>query len=90
MCIRISFSTGNVKQVIDLESMLMLPDVCRADLANLLKAVQAQEKQKLHLVSCILESLHVCKLCSIYIACKHICISMYHPFLLYNCWFWLI
>ncbi|XP_078172756.1 DNA repair REX1-B protein [Carex rostrata] len=37
------------KQVIDLESMLMLPDLCRADLANLLKAVQVQEKQKLHL-----------------------------------------
>ncbi|KAJ3686665.1 hypothetical protein LUZ61_015829 [Rhynchospora tenuis] len=37
------------KQVIELESMFLMPDLCRADLANLLKAVQAQEKQKLHL-----------------------------------------
>lgn len=54
MYIEDSFCMGNVKQVIDLESMLMLPDVRRADLANLLKAVQAQEKQKLHLVSCFI------------------------------------
>lgn len=33
-----------------MESMLMMPDLCRDDLAGILKSVQAQEKQKLHLV----------------------------------------
>lgn len=37
-------------QVLEMESLLMMPDLSRDDLANLLKAVQAQEKQKLHLV----------------------------------------
>ncbi|XP_058081509.1 uncharacterized protein LOC131229536 isoform X2 [Magnolia sinica] len=37
------------KQVLEMESMLLNPDFCRDDLAGLLKAVQAQEKQKLHL-----------------------------------------
>ncbi|RWR74879.1 hypothetical protein CKAN_00323200 [Cinnamomum micranthum f. kanehirae] len=37
------------KQVLEMESRLMNPYFCRDDLANLLKAVQAQEKQKLHL-----------------------------------------
>ncbi|XP_058081510.1 uncharacterized protein LOC131229536 isoform X3 [Magnolia sinica] len=35
--------------VLEMESMLLNPDFCRDDLAGLLKAVQAQEKQKLHL-----------------------------------------
>ncbi|XP_020250450.1 uncharacterized protein LOC109827839 isoform X2 [Asparagus officinalis] len=37
------------KQVIEMESFLLRPDLCRGDLAELLKAVQAQEKQKLQL-----------------------------------------
>ncbi|WOK95920.1 hypothetical protein Cni_G04627 [Canna indica] len=39
------------KQVLEMESLLMMSDVCREDLASLLKAVQAQEKQKLHLTA---------------------------------------
>lgn len=41
-------------QVLEMESLLLMPDLCRVDLAELLKAVQAQEKQKLHLVTCSL------------------------------------
>ncbi|KAL5994938.1 hypothetical protein ACLOJK_024995 [Asimina triloba] len=37
------------KQVLEMQSMLLNPDISRDDLAALLKAVQAQEKQKLHL-----------------------------------------
>lgn len=37
-------------QVLEMESLLLMPDLSRGDLADLLKAVQAQEKQKLHLV----------------------------------------
>ncbi|KAF7137820.1 hypothetical protein RHSIM_Rhsim07G0072100 [Rhododendron simsii] len=37
------------KQVLELESLFLRPDCFRDDLARLLKAVQAQEKQKLHL-----------------------------------------
>ncbi|KAI8546047.1 hypothetical protein RHMOL_Rhmol07G0085500 [Rhododendron molle] len=37
------------KQVLELESLFLRPDCFRDDLAHLLKAVQAQEKQKLHL-----------------------------------------
>ncbi|XP_042452979.1 uncharacterized protein LOC122037537 isoform X1 [Zingiber officinale] len=36
------------KQVLEMESLLKMPDLNREDLAALLKAVQAQEKQKLH------------------------------------------
>ncbi|XP_074568258.1 uncharacterized protein LOC141824824 [Curcuma longa] len=36
------------KQVLEMESLLKMPDLSREDLAALLKAVQAQEKQKLH------------------------------------------
>ncbi|THU57962.1 hypothetical protein C4D60_Mb03t09120 [Musa balbisiana] len=38
------------KEVLEMESLLLMPDLSRGDLADLLKAVQAQEKQKLHLV----------------------------------------
>lgn len=41
-------------QVLEMESLLLMPDLCRVDLAELLKAVQVQEKQKLHLVTCSL------------------------------------
>ncbi|KAJ3693763.1 hypothetical protein LUZ60_009243 [Juncus effusus] len=37
------------KQVLEMESLLSMPEICRTDLANLLKGVQVQEKQKLHL-----------------------------------------
>lgn len=37
-------------QVLEMESLFLKPDYCRIDLAQLLRAVQAQEKQKLHLV----------------------------------------
>lgn len=37
-------------QVLELESLFLKPDCFRDDLAQLLRAVQAQEKQKLHLV----------------------------------------
>ncbi|XP_077240124.1 DNA repair REX1-B protein [Tasmannia lanceolata] len=39
------------RQVLEMESLLLNPDFCRDDLAGLLKAVQAQEKQKLHLTA---------------------------------------
>ncbi|KAJ8500443.1 hypothetical protein OPV22_010995 [Ensete ventricosum] len=38
------------KEVLEMESLLLMPDLSRGDLADLLKAVQAQEKQKLHLI----------------------------------------
>ncbi|KAK3407985.1 hypothetical protein EUGRSUZ_J00312 [Eucalyptus grandis] len=38
------------KQVIEMESLFMAPDYGRVDLAQMLRAVQVQEKQKLHLV----------------------------------------
>eukprot|EP00262_Sarcandra_glabra_P001263 TRINITY_DN11294_c0_g1_i1.p1 TRINITY_DN11294_c0_g1~~TRINITY_DN11294_c0_g1_i1.p1 ORF type:complete len:202 (-),score=34.08 TRINITY_DN11294_c0_g1_i1:283-888(-) len=41
------------KQVLEMESLFLNPDLCRGDLAGLLKAVQAQEKQKLHLTATI-------------------------------------
>jgi len=41
-----------------MESLLLMPNLCRSDLAELLKAVQAHEKQKLHLVICSL-SFHI-------------------------------
>ncbi|KAF8403480.1 hypothetical protein HHK36_011584 [Tetracentron sinense] len=37
------------KQVLEMESFFLNPDFCRDDLAHLLRAIQAQEKQKLHL-----------------------------------------
>ncbi|EXB97700.1 hypothetical protein L484_020251 [Morus notabilis] len=39
------------KQVLEIESLFLNPDYCRGDLAQLLRAVQTQEKQKLHLFS---------------------------------------
>ncbi|XP_021897650.1 uncharacterized protein LOC110814485 [Carica papaya] len=39
------------KQVLEMESLFLSPDYCRANLAHLLRAVQMQEKQKLHLVN---------------------------------------
>ncbi|MBA0702258.1 hypothetical protein Goari_022399 [Gossypium aridum] len=38
------------KQVLEMESLFLNPDYCRVDLAELLRAIQTQEKQKLHLV----------------------------------------
>ncbi|XP_040992629.1 required for excision 1-B domain-containing protein [Juglans microcarpa x Juglans regia] len=42
------------KQVLEMASLLLNPDHCRVDLAQLLRAVQEQEKQKLHLTATIL------------------------------------
>ncbi|GLT50019.1 hypothetical protein SLA2020_235330 [Shorea laevis] len=39
------------KQVLEMESLFLNPDYCRADLAQLLRAVQTQEKEKLHLTA---------------------------------------
>ncbi|CAK7325132.1 unnamed protein product [Dovyalis caffra] len=41
------------KQVIEMESLFLNPDYDRLDLANLLRAIQTQEKQKLHLTATI-------------------------------------
>ncbi|KAL7083804.1 hypothetical protein ACP275_14G184700 [Erythranthe tilingii] len=41
------------KQVLEMESLFVSPDCCREDLANLLRSVQAQEKEKLHLTATI-------------------------------------
>ncbi|XP_024026267.1 uncharacterized protein LOC21403157 [Morus notabilis] len=41
------------KQVLEIESLFLNPDYCRGDLAQLLRAVQTQEKQKLHLTATI-------------------------------------
>lgn len=38
-------------QVLEMESLFLNPDYCRVDLAKLLRSVQEQEKQKLHLVT---------------------------------------
>ncbi|KAL8555188.1 hypothetical protein ACS0TY_003122 [Phlomoides rotata] len=37
------------KQVLEMESLFVSPDCCREDLAGLLRSVQVQEKEKLHL-----------------------------------------
>ncbi|KAI0498201.1 hypothetical protein KFK09_021442 [Dendrobium nobile] len=39
------------KQVLEMESLFLMPDISRNDLACLLKDVQAEEKQKLHLTA---------------------------------------
>ncbi|GLT88679.1 hypothetical protein SLE2022_066950 [Rubroshorea leprosula] len=39
------------KQVLEMESLFLNPDYCRADLVQLLRAVQTQEKEKLHLTA---------------------------------------
>ncbi|KAL0455271.1 UNVERIFIED_CONTAM: hypothetical protein Slati_0866300 [Sesamum latifolium] len=41
------------KQVLEMESLFVSPDCCREDLARLLRSVQAQEKEKLHLTATI-------------------------------------
>ncbi|KAL0347947.1 UNVERIFIED_CONTAM: hypothetical protein Sangu_1022500 [Sesamum angustifolium] len=41
------------KQVLEMESLFVSPDCCREDLACLLRSVQAQEKEKLHLTATI-------------------------------------
>nr|GEV87704.1 hypothetical protein [Tanacetum cinerariifolium] len=41
------------KQVLALESIFLSPNYCRNDLASLLRSVQVQEKQKLHLTATI-------------------------------------
>ncbi|TKY49815.1 hypothetical protein E2542_SST27263 [Spatholobus suberectus] len=41
------------KKVLEMESLFRSPDYCRVDLAQLLRAVQDQEKQKLHLTATI-------------------------------------
>ncbi|BAD81185.1 unknown protein [Oryza sativa Japonica Group] len=39
------------KQVLEMVALLSTPEICRGDLANLLKDVQAHEKEKLHLTA---------------------------------------
>ncbi|XP_052487884.1 uncharacterized protein LOC128031908 isoform X2 [Gossypium raimondii] len=39
--------------VLEMESLFLNPDYCRVDLAELLRAIQTQEKQKLHLTATI-------------------------------------
>ncbi|CAO2193020.1 unnamed protein product [Urochloa humidicola] len=39
------------KQVLEMISLLSVPEFCRSDLADLLKGVQAHEKEKLHLTA---------------------------------------
>ncbi|KAA3478341.1 DNA repair REX1-B protein [Gossypium australe] len=39
--------------VLEMESLFLNPDYCRVDLAELLRAIQTQEKQKLHLTAMI-------------------------------------
>ncbi|KAA8544839.1 hypothetical protein F0562_019623 [Nyssa sinensis] len=41
------------KQVLEMESLFLSTDFCRDDLTRLLRAVQVQEKQKLHLTATI-------------------------------------
>ncbi|KAL0911608.1 hypothetical protein M5K25_019761 [Dendrobium thyrsiflorum] len=41
----------SILQVLEMESLFLMPDISRSDLACLLKDVQAEEKQKLHLVN---------------------------------------
>ncbi|XWS74649.1 hypothetical protein CRYUN_Cryun01aG0016000 [Craigia yunnanensis] len=41
------------RQVLEMESLFLNPDCCRVDLAQLLRAIQTQEKQKLHLTATI-------------------------------------
>ncbi|MBA0778568.1 hypothetical protein Gotri_006418 [Gossypium trilobum] len=41
------------KQVLEMESLFLNPNYCRVDLAQLLRAIQTQEKQKLHLTATI-------------------------------------
>ncbi|RDX80397.1 hypothetical protein CR513_39058 [Mucuna pruriens] len=43
------FLTTWLLEVLEMESLFRSPDYCRVDLAQLLRAVQDQEKQKLHL-----------------------------------------
>ena len=44
-------------QVLEMISVLSMPEFCRSDLGDLLKGVQAHEKEKLHLVSYLGHSL---------------------------------
>ncbi|KAH0454809.1 hypothetical protein IEQ34_016733 [Dendrobium chrysotoxum] len=48
-----SFLVDNIdgKDVLEMESLFLMPDISRNDLACLLKDVQAEEKQKLHLTA---------------------------------------
>lgn len=41
------------KQVLEMEALFLNPEYCREDLAQLLRAVQVQEKEKLHLTATI-------------------------------------
>ncbi|KAK4798312.1 hypothetical protein SAY86_030638 [Trapa natans] len=41
------------KQILEMESQFMNPELCRVDLAQILRAVQVQEKEKLHLTATI-------------------------------------
>ncbi|PKU66473.1 hypothetical protein MA16_Dca018175 [Dendrobium catenatum] len=41
----------SILQVLEMESLFLMPDISRNDLACLLKDVQAEEKQKLHLTA---------------------------------------
>ncbi|KAL0387662.1 UNVERIFIED_CONTAM: hypothetical protein Sradi_2648000 [Sesamum radiatum] len=45
------------KQVLEMESLFVSPDCCREDLACLLRSVQAQEKEKLHLTIMVIYAL---------------------------------
>ncbi|XVF24578.1 hypothetical protein REPUB_Repub13aG0139900 [Reevesia pubescens] len=52
LCIEITLEFNDCSnQVLEMESLFLNPDYCRVDLAQLLRAVQTLEKQKLHLTA---------------------------------------
>nr|ACU14238.1 unknown [Glycine max] len=54
LCSEITIEFNNCsKKVLEMESLFRSPDYCRVDLAQLLRAVQDQEKQKLQLTTTI-------------------------------------
>ncbi|TYH67999.1 hypothetical protein ES332_D06G228000v1 [Gossypium tomentosum] len=68
------------KQVLEMESLFLNPDYCRVDLAELLRAIQTQEKQKLHLVlkkaGCPSERLMNHENCSFKKPMEHECVHL--------------
>ncbi|KAK3159936.1 hypothetical protein QOZ80_1BG0052970 [Eleusine coracana subsp. coracana] len=52
LCRNITAEFNNCsKQVLEMISLLSMPEFCRGDLADILKVVQAHEKEKLHLTA---------------------------------------